>query len=159
MRDNGFILKEIRVLEVHFYSSGFTKGAHSTAAASHTAVGKAGHREKRESVCTYCKGSHTANQCTVIKDQLQHAAIAKTAGLCYNCLAHDKVSQCTSHRRCKDCNQKRHASLCPSPPVVAPTNNPTPVLNSVQPPSTLKPNNVQPPPALTPNNVQPCQLQ
>jgi len=82
-----FILKEIRVLEVSFYSSGFTKDAHSTTGAFHTIVGKAGHREKRESVCIYCKGSHTANQCTVIKDHQQHVAIVKTAGLCYNCLA------------------------------------------------------------------------
>jgi len=77
-----FILKEIHVLEVSFYSNGFTKDAHSTAGAFHTAVGKAGHREKRKSVCTYCKGSHTANQCTVIKDHQQRAAIVKTAGLC-----------------------------------------------------------------------------
>ena len=109
----------------------------------------------RESVCTYCKGSHTANQCTVIKDHQQRAAIVKTAGLCYNCLAHHKASQCTSRRRCKHCNQKHHTSLCLPPPVVAPTNNRTPALNKGQPPSALIPNIVQLPPALTSNNVQP----
>jgi len=93
-----FILKEIRVLEVNFYSRGFTKDAHSTAGAFRTAVGKAGHQEKRESVCTYCKGSHTANQCTVIKDHQQHAGIVKTSGLCYNCLAHHKCHSAPSQK-------------------------------------------------------------
>ena len=34
-------------------------------------------------------------------------------GLCYNCLAHHKVSQFTSHRRCRQCNQEHHTILCP----------------------------------------------
>ena len=132
------ILKEIRVLEVGLYSNSFTKEPHSTAGAFHTAVGKASQREKRNLGCTYSKGPHTANQCTVIKDHQQRAAIVKKAGLCYNCLAHHKVSQCTSRRRCKHCNQKHHTSLCP--PVV-PASNPPPALNT------------QLPPAVTPNYV------
>ena len=137
------ILKEIRVLEVSLYSNGFTKETHSTAESFYTAVGKsAGQREKREPVCTYCKGSHTANQCTVIKDHQQRTSIVKTAGLCYNCLAHHKASQCTSRRRCKHCNQKHHTSLCPPVPVVVP-------------PLALTPNNTQPPPTPVANTTQP----
>ena len=140
------ILKEIRVLEVGQYSNGFTKDAHSTAASFHTAVGKSvGQREKREPLCTYCKGSHTANQCTVVKDHQQHTSIVKGAGLCFNCLAHRRVSQCTSRRRCKQCNQKHHTSLCPPP--IAPANNPQPLPPSI-------PNNPQPPSAPVANHTQ-----
>ena len=109
------ILKEIRVLEIGHYSNNFNKEFHSTAASLHTGAAKsAGQREKREPVCTYCKGSHTANQCTVVTDHQQRTSIVKGAGLCFNCLAHHRVSQCTSRRRCKQCNQKHHTSLCHS---------------------------------------------
>ena len=150
------LLKEIWVLEVSLYVSGFTNDAHSTAGTFHTAVGKAGQHDKRESVCTYCKGLHTANQCTVIKDHQRRTSIVKSGGLCYNCLAHHKVSQCPSCRRCEHCNQKHHTSLCPPAPVVAPTNNPPPALNTPTLPA-LSATNVQPPPApsLIPNTLQP----
>ncbi|XP_065904066.1 uncharacterized protein [Dysidea avara] len=140
------ILKEIHVLEVGQYSNGFTKDAHSTAAFFHTTVGKpVGQREKREPLCTYCKGSHTANQCTVVKDHQQRTSIVKGAGLCFNCLAHHRVSQCTSCGRCKQCNQKHHTSLCPPP--IAPANNPQPLPPSI-------PNNPQPPSAPVANHTQ-----
>ena len=62
------ILREIRVLEVGQYSNGFSKEYHTTTSSFHTGAGKAVvQRQKREVVCTYCKGSHTANQCTVSK--------------------------------------------------------------------------------------------
>ena len=141
-----YILKEIRVLEVGHYSNGFTKDSHSITASFYTAVGKpAGQRDKREPVCTYCKCSHIANQCTVVKDHQQRTSIVKTAGLCFNCLAHHKVSQCTSRRRCKRCNQKHHTSLCP--PAVVPTNNPPPLPAVVA-------SNPQPPPAPIANHTQ-----
>ena len=84
-------------------------------------------------VCIYYKDPHTANQCTVIKDHQQHTSVVKTAGLCYNCLGHHKVSQCTSRRRCKHCNQKHYTSLCP--PAVVPSSKllPALVVNTVQP--------------------------
>ena len=110
------ILREIRVLEVGQYSNGFSKEFHTTTSSFHTAAGKAvGQRQRKEPVCTYCKGSHTANQCTVIQGHQQRVSIIKSAGLCYNCLAYHKVSHCTSHRRCKQCSQKHHTSLCPPP--------------------------------------------
>lgn len=36
---------------------------------------------------------------------------SKRGNLCYNCLAHHKVSQCTSRFRCKKCKKKHHTSL------------------------------------------------
>ena len=137
------ILKEIRVLEIGHYSNDSNKEFHSTAASLHTGAAKsAGQREKREPVCTYCKGSHTANQCTVVTDHQQRTSIVKGAGLCFNCLAHHRVSQCTSRRRCKQCNQKHHTSLCHSliattrnpqpPPPSTPQLSPAPVANHIQ---------------------------
>jgi len=126
------ILTEIRVLEVGQYSSGFSRELHSSTASFHTAAGKPpGQKEKKEAVCTYCKGPHTANHCTVVKGHQQRVSIVKTAGLCFNCLAHHRVSQCTSHRRCKRCNQKHHTSLCPS----TDPKPPQPSSHSVQPPT------------------------
>ena len=137
------ILKEIRVLEIGHYSNDSNKEFHSTAASLHTGAAKsAGQREKREPVCTYCKGSHTANQCTVVTDHQQCTSIVKGAGLCFNCLAHHRVSQCTSRRRCKQCNQKHHTSLCHS--LIATTRNPQP-----PPPSTP-----QLPPAPVANHIR-----
>jgi len=66
-------------------------------------------------------------------------SIVKTAGLCFNCLAHH---QCTSHGHCKRCNQKHHTSLCPSKP-------PQPSSHSVQPPT-----GTQPLPSTMPSNTQ-----
>ena len=120
-------------LDVGQYSNGFSKKFHTTTSSFHTAAGKAvGQWQKKEPVCTYCKGSHTANQCTVIQGHQQRVSIVKLAGLCYNCLVHHKVLQCTSHRCCKHCSQKHHTSLCP--PLLPPTfrdANPPPATNAV----------------------------
>ena len=73
-------------------------------------------------------------------------SIVKSAGLCYNCLAHHKVSQCASHRRCKQCNQKHHTSLCPPPlPPSRDANPPPPAANAVQQPPPATNSNTQPP--------------
>ncbi|XP_065883120.1 uncharacterized protein [Dysidea avara] len=134
------ILKEIRVLELGYYSNSHS---HSTAASFHTTARKPLAKQgNKELACTYCKGPHTANQCTVIKDHQQRTTIVKAAGLCFNCLANHRVSQCTSRRRCKQCNQKHHTSLCP-PAVSTPPSLPSPANSSVQPPPT--PTNLQPP--------------
>ena len=134
------ILKEIRVLELGYYSNSHS---HSTAASFHTAARKPLAKQgNKELACTHCNGPHTANQCTVIKDHQQRTTIVKAAGLCFNCLANHRVSQCTSRRRCKQCNQKHHTSLCP-PAVSTPPSLPSPANSSVQPSPT--PTNLQPP--------------
>lgn len=62
------ILKENRVLEVGHYSNSFFKEFPTTTASFHKAAGKPGvQRLKKEMVCTYCKGPHTTNQCTIVK--------------------------------------------------------------------------------------------
>ena len=143
------ILKEIRVLEVGHYSNSFSKELYTTTASFHTTARKPiAQREKKEPACTYCKGTHTANQCTVIKGHQQHVSIVKEAGLCCNCLAHHRVSQCTSHRRCKRYNQKHHTSLCP-PTDAKPPLPPSQTNNSVQPT-----NSTQPPPPPATNSAQ-----
>jgi len=93
-------------------------------------------------------------------------SIVKSAGLCYNCLAHHKVSQCTSHRHCKQCSQKHHTSLCPPPLSASPRDaNPTPATlavqqppqgtNVTQPPLPQASNSMQPPPHQPNNSTQP----
>ena len=99
-------------------------------------------------MCTYCKGAHTANQCTVIKGHQQRMSIVKEPGLCFNCLAHHRVSQCTSHRCCKRCNQKHHISLCP-PTDAKPPLPPSQTNNNVQPTNSTQ----LPPPSAT-NSAQ-----
>ena len=76
------ILKEIRGLELGHYSNGFTKDTPFTAGSFHTAITKSvGHHQKKALFCIYCKGTHIANQCTVITDHQQCTSIVKTAGL------------------------------------------------------------------------------
>jgi len=102
-----------RVLDVGHHSNGYSKEFHTIATSFHTAAGETIiQREKKEPVCTYCKGPHTTNQCTAVKGHQQRVSIVKLAGLCYNCVAHHRVSQCTFHRCCKRCIQKHHTSLC-----------------------------------------------
>ena len=129
------ILKEIRFLEVGHYSNSFSKELYTTAASLHTAARiPIAQWEEKEPVCTYCKGAgaHTANQCTVIKGHQQCVSIIKEAGLYFNCLVHHRVSQCTYPRRCKQCNQKHHTSLCP-PTDAKPPLPPSQMNDSVQP--------------------------
>ena len=54
----------------------------------------------KQPVCAYCKGSHNSTSCEVHKDQPSHIAIIKQEKLCFNCLAHHRVSQCSSKNRC-----------------------------------------------------------
>ena len=60
----------------------------------------------------FCKGPHSANQCTTITDHQKRLDIVKRNHLCFNCLARHKVSQCTSKFRCWLCKRKHHTSLC-----------------------------------------------
>ena len=62
--------------------------------------------------CTFCNGSHKANDCTVVSDPAARKQIAFRANLCFNCLNNHRVSQCKSKNRCRQCHQKHHTSLC-----------------------------------------------
>ena len=66
-------------------------------------------------MCVYCKGSHHTSNCEVHKDLESRLAIIKQEKLCFNCLAHHRVSQCGSKNRCQKCNAKYHTSICNKP--------------------------------------------
>ena len=62
--------------------------------------------------CAYCKGCHTATTCEIHKDVPSRLEVIKREHLCYNCLAHHRVSNCSSRNRCRKCNGKHHTSIC-----------------------------------------------
>ena len=66
----------------------------------------------KKAVCVYCKGAHTPNHCEVITDSQKCLEVVKREKLCYNCLAHHKVSECRSKHRCNKCKRKHHTNLC-----------------------------------------------
>ena len=116
------ILKEIRVLESGLYDS-HNPMSRSTAASLHINSSdpvKKQHRDndnkKRQQQCV-------SHNCDVVTDYQKRINIVKEGHLCYNCLAHHRVSQCTSKFRCRKCKQKHLTSLCSSD---SPTKGTTP---------------------------------
>ena len=115
------ILKEIRILESGLYSQQNSMPK-STASAFH--VASADKRPKKQSnsdsirkqTCVFCKKAHPSHACDVVTDCQRRLDIVKENNLCYNCLAHHRVSQCTSKFRCRKCKKKHHTSLCNSEP-------------------------------------------
>ena len=87
------------------FKGGYTKGNKGTT------VKKSVYTAKK-SMCTYCKGAHTANNCDAVKDYDRCLEIVKRKRLCFNCLAHHRVSECESRQGCKLCGQRHHTSLC-----------------------------------------------
>ena len=69
-------------------------------------------RPIKKITCVYCKGIHTTNSCNVVVNTEKRLEHIKREGLCFNCLGKHRVSQCTSHARCKKCNNKHHTSIC-----------------------------------------------
>ena len=123
------ILKEIRVLESGLYDS-HNPMSRSTATSLHinsSDPAKKQHRDndnkKRQQQCVFCKKNHSAHNCDVVTDYQKRINIVKEGRLCYNCLAHHRMSQCTSKFRCRKCKQKHHTSLCSSD---SPTKGTTP---------------------------------
>ena len=123
------ILKEIRVLESGLYDS-HNPMSRSTAASLHINSSdpvKKQHRDNdnknRQQQCVFCKKNHSAHNCDVVTDYQKCINIVKEGYLCYNCLAHHRVSQCTSKFCCRKCKKKHHTSLCSSD---SPTKGTTP---------------------------------
>jgi len=50
--------------------------------------------KKKGLVCAFCKGPHPTHTCESVTDHHKRLEIVKTENLCFNCLAHHKVSQC-----------------------------------------------------------------
>ena len=107
------ILKEICIFEAGQHSSQKTTSVPTTTS-FHMAANKGISRErpKKDPTCVFCKGMHKPNLCTTITSPKERLTIIKNAGLCFNCLAHHKVSQCASKFTCRECHKKHHTSLC-----------------------------------------------
>jgi len=58
--------------------------------------------------CVYCKGSHSAVNCDTHTEVPAHVEIIKQQRLCFNCLAHHRVTNCNS----KNHWNKHHTSIC-----------------------------------------------
>ncbi|XP_065918800.1 uncharacterized protein [Dysidea avara] len=108
----GSILKEIRIFEAIQHSN--RKTTHTpTTSSFHMAANRATRdRPKKDLTCVFCKGMHKPHLCTTVSSPTERLAIIKNAGLCFNCLAHHKVSQCASKFTCRECHKKHHTSLC-----------------------------------------------
>ena len=133
------ILKEIRVLESGLYDS-HNPMSRSTTASLHInslEPAKKQHRDndskKRQQQCVFCKKNHSTHNCDVVTDYQKRFDIVKEGHRCYNCLAHHRVSQCTSKSRCRKCKRKHHTSLCSSD---SPTKDTIPEKNTSDNPAT-----------------------
>ena len=111
------ILKEIKVFEIGQQTVTLTSQHQPTPTASfYTAANRRSGQTRREGstkpICAYCKGNHAAIACEVYKDVPARLEVIKQGWLCYNCLAHHRVSQCSSKYRCRKCSGKHHTSIC-----------------------------------------------
>ena len=113
------ILKEIKILEAgqpsNRKSNSHTNPVLTTSSfyvASNRSAPQITEKLKKDPVCVFCKGAHKSNTCTTITSPKERLAIVKSAGLCYNCLARHRVSQCNSKFNCRECHKKHHTSLC-----------------------------------------------
>ena len=63
--------------------------------------------------CIFCKEGHYSASCTKVQDVQLRKELLRRERRCFSCLSvGHKVSQCTSSRRCKNCNRRHHQSIC-----------------------------------------------
>ncbi|XP_057302726.1 uncharacterized protein LOC130636893 [Hydractinia symbiolongicarpus] len=63
--------------------------------------------------CSYCKGSHNSNRCTVVTDVTARKQIIRAKNRCFNCLKSGHlVRNCNSKNTCFKCKGRHHISLC-----------------------------------------------
>ena len=135
------ILKEIRILESAPYDP-HRSMPRLTTAAFH--VASPGNRTRKQSnpdsskkhTCVFCKKAHPAHNCDVVTDYQKRLDIVKENNLCFNCLAHHRVSQCPSKFRCRKCKKKHHTSLCSSEPTKPEESRPEKQTDSTTPTTT-----------------------
>ena len=115
------IMKEIRILETEIHTSRSLDQLFNpitpsmTTASFYTNTRQYSFQSsnsKRPTSCIYCKKQHSPNSCDVVTNPQDRLVIIKKNNLCFNCLAHHKVSQCNSKFRCRHCKRKHHTSLC-----------------------------------------------
>ncbi|XP_065895716.1 uncharacterized protein [Dysidea avara] len=113
------ISKKIRIFEVgqkpgrklgYHTNSLPTMGSFHTATDHHRGVSH--DKPRKDPNCIFCKGAHKPGLRNTVTCHRERLSIVKNAGLCFNCLARHKVSQCTSRFTCKECRRKHHTSLC-----------------------------------------------
>ena len=132
------IVKEICILESRSYSQQNSMPK-STAPAFHVASADKHPKKQsnsdsiRKQTCVFCKKAHPSHAYDMVTDCQRKLDIVKENNLCYNCLAHHRVSQCTSKFHCRKCKKKHRTSLCNSEPTKPEepkpeekTNKPTP---------------------------------
>ena len=116
------ISKEIQIFEasqkssykVNSYSNPTpTTGSFHTAASNHGGTSR--DKSRKDIRCIFCKGAHKSSLCNTITSHKDRLAIVKNSGLCFNCLAHHKISQCPSKFTCRECHKKHHTSVCVMP--------------------------------------------
>ena len=108
------ILKELRIFKIGWQTSTLTNHQAIPTASFYTGANRKTEHTHRDTTtrlsCTYCKGNHSANNCNVSKDVPSRLEVIKKNHLCFNCLAHHRVSHCTSKNRCRTCSGKHHTS-------------------------------------------------
>jgi len=78
----------------------------------------AGDNISRRIRCAYCKEEHYSAACLKFSTPEARKEILMKEGRCFLCLeTGHRVSQCSSVRRCRKCNQRHHQSICSPPPV------------------------------------------
>ena len=112
------MLKEIQIFEMSQQFNGKPAsydGMLPTTGSFYTATNRIHHhsdgRQRKEPVCTFCRGGHKPTKCNVVVNPKERLAIVKREGLCFNCLARHKASQCSSRFTCKECKKRHHTSL------------------------------------------------
>ena len=76
--------------------------------------------------CVFCKEGHYSTSCTKVQDVQLRKELLRRERRCFSCLSMGhKVSQCTSSRRCRNCNRRHHQSICDAQENVPPQTPPT----------------------------------
>ena len=91
------ILKEIQVLEAGYQVTDPHSALRSTAS-FHVGLKSSPNSQaaKRTPVCAFCKGPHPSHSCTTVTEHSARIDLVRKENLCFNCLGHHKVSQCSS---------------------------------------------------------------
>ena len=106
------MLKEIQIFEMSQQFNGKHSSHDSalpTTGSFHTATNRVHHHndrhQRKEPVCTFCRGGHKPTKCNVVVNPKERLAIVKREGLCFNCFTRHKASQCSSKFTCKECKK------------------------------------------------------
>ena len=145
------ISNEIRIFEAGQQTSLPSHDQFPPTASFYTSATRKPHTRREASSklsCVYCKGNHTAMTCETHKDVPARIEVIKQQRLCFNCLAHHRVSQCNSKNRCRKCGSKHHTSICSDKPSNSASNTVSTTENTA-----LQPESLAQPPANTTSNA------